>query len=120
FRIFGSPMHSWRKQMPAGMLLKSEGFASRLYDPHERFTLKDFCVESRLPHEDVGYPIPLDTFASYGLAFQKEFVPNVEERSLIALDRSGEGFLLQFDDGETVPARRVVLAVGITHFSHIP
>src|SRR6266851_401657 len=33
FRIFGSPMHSWRERMPASMLLKSEGFATNLYDP---------------------------------------------------------------------------------------
>ena len=33
FRIFGSPMSRWRTQMPAGMFLKSEGFASSLADP---------------------------------------------------------------------------------------
>src|SRR5262245_44408563 len=52
FRIFGSPMHSWRTQMPAGMFLKSEGFASSLYDPGGRFTLKRFCAEGGLPYAD--------------------------------------------------------------------
>ena len=33
FRIFGEPMASWRHHMPQGMSLKSEGFASDLYDP---------------------------------------------------------------------------------------
>jgi cation diffusion facilitator CzcD-associated flavoprotein CzcO len=33
FRIFGSPMEFWLKSMPEGMHLKSEGFASSLYDP---------------------------------------------------------------------------------------
>jgi 2-polyprenyl-6-methoxyphenol hydroxylase-like FAD-dependent oxidoreductase len=33
FRIFASPMQSWRSDMPAGMFLKSEGFASSLSDP---------------------------------------------------------------------------------------
>ena len=28
FRIFGTPLNSWRTQMPKGMFLKSEGFAS--------------------------------------------------------------------------------------------
>ena len=32
FRIFGKPMQSWL-QMPCGMTLKSEEFASSLYDP---------------------------------------------------------------------------------------
>src|SRR5262245_19441205 len=33
FRIFGVPLQSWRAQMPKGMFLKSEGFASNLHDP---------------------------------------------------------------------------------------
>jgi hypothetical protein len=40
FRVFGSPMHSWRARMPMGMFPKSEGFASILYDPDDRFTLR--------------------------------------------------------------------------------
>jgi thioredoxin reductase len=120
FRIFGSPMYSWRKRMPAGMFLKSEGFASDLYDPKGRFTLKRFCVERGLPYNDIGCPIPLETFASYGLAFQQEFVPNIEDRTVTALDRSSDGFLLQLADGEIVTARHVIVAVGITYFSHMP
>src|SRR6266704_3484131 len=45
FRIFGSPMNRWRTQMPAGMFLKSEGFASNLADPTGRCTLQQFCEE---------------------------------------------------------------------------
>jgi cation diffusion facilitator CzcD-associated flavoprotein CzcO len=30
FRIFGSPMDTWRSSMPEGMVLKSEGNASDL------------------------------------------------------------------------------------------
>ena len=39
FRIFGTSMQTWRYQMPAGMCLKSEGFASNLSDPEGSFTL---------------------------------------------------------------------------------
>jgi len=120
FRIFGSPMHSWRRRMPAGMFLKSDGFASNLHDPDGRFTLKRFCAENGLPYEALDFPVPLDTFTNYGLAFQQRFVPEVEDKAVIALDRSPDhGFLLQLDDGETVAARRVVVAVGIAYFSHI-
>ena len=45
FRIFGRPMDSWLVHMPKGMMLKSDGFASNLYDPEDRFTLKQFCAE---------------------------------------------------------------------------
>src|SRR5438477_2880891 len=32
FRIFGTPLHRWRAQMPIGMFLKSEVHASSLAD----------------------------------------------------------------------------------------
>jgi thioredoxin reductase len=36
------------------------------------------------------------------------------------LDRTPEGFVLQVAGGETVATRRVILAVGISHFEYIP
>ena len=44
FRIFGRPMYAWRQQMPKGMFLKSEGFASSFSDPDHRYTLPAFCA----------------------------------------------------------------------------
>ena len=35
FRIFGRPMDSWLQHMPKGMMLKSDGFASDIYDPEQ-------------------------------------------------------------------------------------
>jgi hypothetical protein len=103
-------MHSWRTRMPAGMLLKSEGFASNLYEPVEHFTLKRFCAENAFPYGETGLPVPLEIFTSYGLAFQRRFVPNVEDKVVVGLDRSPDGFLLHLNDGEIVAARRVVVA----------
>src|ERR1039458_1599728 len=71
FRIFGAPMHTWINQMPEGMCLKSDGFASTLYDPHSAFTLQHFCNENRIPYADVGMPVRLETFISYGREFQR-------------------------------------------------
>ncbi len=120
FRIFGSPMHSWRTRMPAGMFLKSEGFASSLYDPDRRFTLKDFCAKNGLGYGDTGVPVPLDTFTAYGLAFQRQFAPDLEERTVATLDPSPHGFDIWLDEGERVGARRVVVAVGLHYFPHVP
>jgi hypothetical protein len=120
FRIFGRPMHSWLAQMPKGMLLKSDGFASNLSDPKGCFTLRHFCAEKGIEYDDVAIPVRLETFAAYGLAFQERLVPEVEDKAVVAVDRSSVGFLLRLDDGERVAARRVVLAVGITHFAHVP
>ena len=120
FRIFGNPMESWRARMPAGMLLKSEGFASDLYDPERRFTLKRFCLQNSLPYEDIGVPIPRETLANYGLRFQEQLVPDLENNQVVALDRSSKDFLLQLDNGETLTAHRVIVAVGSSHFQYLP
>jgi hypothetical protein len=119
-RIIGTPMHSWLAQMPKGMFLKSEGFASDLFDPERYFTLRRFCAEQGIDYADVGVPVRLDTFCAYGLAFQKRLVPHLQNKALVTLGRCRDVFRLQLDDGETFTARRVVLALGVGHFRHVP
>jgi thioredoxin reductase len=120
FRIFGRPMDSWLNHMPKGMMLKSDGFASNIYDPDEAFTLRHFCDERGIRYSDAGLPVSLETFSAYGLAFRERMLPELEDKLVVGLEPVPEGFLLRLDSGETVTARRVVLAVGITHFEHIP
>src|SRR5947208_2835583 len=120
FRIFGRPMDSWLAHMPKGMMLKSDGFASDIYDPDSEFTLKHFCAEQGIDYSDTGIPVRLDTFGAYGLAFRERMVPELEERLVMSLDRVPGGFRLRLDDGEAVTVRRVVLAVGITNFGYVP
>jgi thioredoxin reductase len=120
FRIFGRPMDSWIAHMPKGMMLKSEGFASNISDPGSDFTIKRFCTEQNISYSDTGVPVSLETFASYGLAFRERMVPELEDKLVVAVDRSSGGFVLRLNDGEKLEARKVVLAVGITHFKYIP
>jgi thioredoxin reductase len=120
FRIFGRPMDSWLAHMPKGMMLKSDGFASDIYDPESAFTLRQFCAERGIEYADSGVPVRLDTFTAYGLAFKDRMVPELEEKLVASVDRLADGFRLQLQDGETFPARNLVLAVGITHFDYVP
>ena len=120
YRIFGRPMDSWLSHMPKGMMLKSDGFASSLYDPDSAYTLQRFCAERGIPYADTGIPVSLETFCAYGLAFKDYMVPDLEDKDVVGVERSSEGFTLRLSDGETVEARRVVLAIGITHFEHVP
>jgi len=120
FRIFGKPMQTWREHMPKGMRLKSEGFASFLYDPDSTFTLAHYCRQEGIPYADIGLPVPLETFAAYGLAFQKRFVPELENQMVVKLDRSSDGFQITLEDGKVVGARWVVMAVGLTHYEYVP
>src|SRR5580693_1557660 len=120
FRIFGRPMDSWLAHMPKGMMLKSDGFASNIDDPAESYTLGHFCAERGIEYSDSGVPVRLDTFSAYGLAFSQRMVPELEDKFVVAVERIADGFRLQLADGETLTARRVVLAVGVTHFAELP
>ena len=119
FRIFGKPMNAWRSQMPKGMSLKSDGFASNLFDPKGYLTLERFCSERQIPYGR-RVPVPLDVFTDYGLAFQQQLVPMVEDKTVTGLSRETSGFSVLLSDGERVTCRNVVVAVGISDFSHIP
>jgi len=119
-RIYGNPMDTWLRKMPKGMHLKSEGFASSIYDPGSTFTLAHYCREQKLPYQDIGLPVPLDVFSAYGLEFQKRFVPELEDTLVESVRRAPSGFQLSLGNGQTTQARRVVAAVGLTHFDYLP
>ena len=120
FGIFGPAMEVWRQHMPQGMLLKSDGFASNLSDPDGSFTLKQFCHARGLAYDDTRVPVPLETFVEYALAFQEKLVPQLDSRRVAKIERAARGYRIQLEDGARFEARRVVLAVGISHFSYVP
>jgi cation diffusion facilitator CzcD-associated flavoprotein CzcO len=119
-RIFGTPMHTWRSHMPAGMKLKSEGFASSLYDGANDLTLGTYCAENRLNYQDTGLPVTLDLFCRYGMAFQARKVPHLEQTDVMHLDQADSGFRIALANGQDCLAKRVVIATGISHYEHVP
>ncbi len=106
--------------MPKGMCLKSDGFASNIYDPRGQFTLERFCAERGIPYSDTGLPVQLETFCEYGNAFKQRMVPQLEDKMIVSIEKIPQGYKLRLDDGEVITARTVVLAVGITHFEYVP
>src|SRR3954447_21889997 len=73
-RVFGEPMESWRRHMPAGMFLKSRPDASSIAAPRPGFTLAAF---QRARDEKVStgdQPVPLATFVDYGHWFADRLV----------------------------------------------
>jgi thioredoxin reductase len=120
FQIFGTPMEAWIKHMPEGMMLKSEGFASNLDDPDSALTLGQYCRGANLPYADMGQPVPRSTFASYGLEFQRKFAPALDQTRVSGLHRLPGGFEIELADGRRLNASKVVLAVGLTYFQHVP
>jgi FAD-dependent urate hydroxylase len=119
-RIIGDPMQFWLGHMPKGMLLKSDGFASTLYDPKAEFTLRRYCEEHKIEYADLGTPVRVEEFCAYGLAFQRRFAPNLDNKRVTLLERTRAGFTLHLRDGESFAARSVVIATGLSHFEYIP
>ena len=120
FRILGIPMDFWLTSMPEGMSLKSDGQASSIYDPACSFTLSKYCAEENLPYSDLGMPVTLESFVSYGVAFQQRIVPTVEQRVVTCVTSNQEGFTLSLDNGETFATRNLILAIGVGYFAHVP
>jgi NADPH-dependent 2,4-dienoyl-CoA reductase/sulfur reductase-like enzyme len=118
-RVLGRPMSLWAG-MPRGMFLKSEGHASNISDPAGASTLRRFAREHDRPYADLGLPVPLDLFTDYGHWFQRREVPHLEVRDVVSLARSGRGFAVSLSDGTALTADRVVLAVGVGSFAHLP
>ena len=121
YRIFGRPMESWHKFMPKGMILKSEPFASNLWDPDRRFTFERYCRAKRIPYEPVGAPLPLDRFLQYATWFQENTHEEPEAIEIRRMRRKpGGGFTLEFTNGQQIDSRRVVLATGHIAYRVMP
>jgi lysine/ornithine N-monooxygenase len=119
-RTFGKPMETWNRHMPGGMFLKSEGFASTIADPAGELTLARFCRETGRSYADIGSPVSIETFRAYGAWFQQEAVSELEDVAVVRIAPADGGFVLQLATGEEMTARRVVLAVGVPQFAHVP
>ena len=116
-RVFGEPMSFWDKNMPIGMLLRSNWTATQIADPHQALTLEEYRATSG---NHLSTPVPLDRFVQYGRWYQQRAVPDVDRRRIVSLEVASKGFLLRTEDGETISAQRVVVAAGIGSFAWRP
>jgi FAD-dependent urate hydroxylase len=120
FELLGTPLESWRTYMPEGMVLKSERFASNLWDLDRRYTLKRYCEYKGLPYQPVGSPLPLADFLNYADWFRREAVGEPRDVKVTQLRRVAGGFALKLADGASFTSRRVVLATGHLAFRSVP
>jgi Pyridine nucleotide-disulphide oxidoreductase len=120
FRIFGKAMSTWSTQMPKGMHLKSDGFATSLYDPGRKHSYKKYCADHGIPYDDLAIAPPIEAFIAHGLDFQKALVPNLEDRTVTAIESTSEGHVLKFTEGPDCIVKSLIVAAGISHFAYIP
>jgi FAD-dependent urate hydroxylase len=94
------------------MLLKSERFASSLWDPERRHTLRHYLAARGMPWQPVGSPLSLALFLEYADWFRQRTVGEPRDLRLTRLQRRNGRFQLQLSDGASFTSRRVVLATG--------
>ena len=116
-RVFGEPMEFWAHKMPAGMLLRSPRVASSLSDPDRAFTLEAYEAAS---NTEPCAPVPLDTFVEYGKWFRHQLGSDLDQRTVLRVDRDRPGFRLILRDGEEIRSTYVVIAAGIGPFKKKP
>jgi FAD-dependent urate hydroxylase len=114
---FGEPMSFWERNMPKGMLLRSGWAASQIPDPNQSLTMEAYQEASSTRFST---PVPLDHFVEYGRWYQRQAVPGLDQRKIARVESDAKGFRLMLQDGETILARRLVVAAGIGSFSWRP
>jgi FAD-dependent urate hydroxylase len=114
--VFGKPMEFWQN-MPEGLCLKSVWSASTLSDPAGKYSLNNYIAATNTPHQE---PIPLPLFLDYAQWFQQYTVPDIDPTYVQWLARDGHQFQLDLADGRTIKVDRVVVAAGISLFTHMP
>ena len=116
-RVFGEPMSFWSRNMPVGMILRSNWTATQIATPDESVTLEAYRAASG---SHFSAPVPVDRFVDYGLWYQRQLVPELDQRKIIRVDRNSKGFGLKLEDGEMFNSRRVIVASGIGRFAYRP
>ncbi len=116
-RVFGQPMSFWDRQMPRGMLLRSNWTATQIVGPDPSLSLEAFQDASGTKFY---MPVPLERFVEYGKWYQSQAVPDLDQRAVSRIESDANGFCLTLNDGEVLRARRVIVAAGIACFAWRP
>jgi FAD-dependent urate hydroxylase len=115
--IFGKPLHLWRECMPQGMLLRSYWWATNISDPDKKYRLEQYFEAEGQQATD---PFSREAFISYGLWFQKQAVPNVDETYVANIERKEQQFEVTLVDGRVLQSPTVVMVPGLAYYIYRP
>lgn len=116
-REFGEPMSFWDRNMPVGMLLRSNWTATQIASPKNWLTIEAYMAETS---DRLAQPVPLDGFIRYGQWYQEKAVSDLDHRNIMRVESDSKGFKTTLADGETIFSKRVVVAAGIGSFARRP
>jgi cation diffusion facilitator CzcD-associated flavoprotein CzcO len=116
-KVFGQPMSFWDRQMPRGMLLRSNWTATQMASPDLSLSLEAFQGVSG---STFNMPVPLERFVEYGQWYQRQAVPDLDQREVFRVEGDSNRFRVILQDGEAWLSDRVVIATGIASFAWRP
>ena len=117
FLVAGRPMEFWKKNMPAGMFLRSASDWS--LDPTDRFSILNYLEALGKTPKDVE-PLSLEFYLQYAQWFQDGAGIKTISEYVKRLDQKENGFLATFEDGKAIEAKNVAIAIGMGYFKNQP
>jgi cation diffusion facilitator CzcD-associated flavoprotein CzcO len=115
-RLFGEPMSFWQRHMPERMLLRSPWVASSIADPDKQLTLDTYRTKAA---SALTEPVPVSEFIRYG-HWMLDQIALRPQGNVTQVDVGQGGYTLSLPNGDTLAARRVVVAGGIQPFAYRP
>jgi lysine/ornithine N-monooxygenase len=118
--VLGKPMDFWHSNMPKGMHLRSA--CDWHLDPIDVHTIERYLQTKHMRPADVE-PLSRECYLGYAQWFQEQkaiaATPSMVRR-LECSPGAPAGFAALLDDGETITATHVVIAVGFRYFKNVP
>jgi len=118
--VVGKTMDFWKSNMPEGMYLRSA--CDWHYDPFNEATIERYLETKNLKRADVE-PLALAFYLSYAEWFVKqkgiEILPAWVQQ-LNYVHNTLPFFEAVLQDGKTLTAKNVVVALGFRYFKHVP
>lgn len=118
--IVGAPMDGYRIYSPAGMMMKSEPYASAFAAPQPGYDVRGFAAAHGLDYVDRVTPLSLKQFLGYADWYTAQLVPDVREDFVTQVTRADGKFQVNFTGGESVIARQLVVATGLRPYRYVP
>lgn len=115
--IVGEPMQLWKSNMPREMILRSH--VDWHLDPLEIHSLEHYLATHNLARETVE-PLERDFYLQYADWFRSEKNIHPLRSEVQQLDANEGSFTASLSNGDTIVAKKVVLAIGFRYFKNIP
>lgn len=118
--IVGRVVETYRTFCPAGMMLKSEPYASTIASPDGKYTVAAFCAQEGADYNDRVEPLSRQRFVEYADWYASRLVPAVRDEVVTDVAQADNGFRVSFADAAPVIAGQVIVATGVIPYQYVP